>query len=149
MINYYIRQGEEKDAEDLMALIRELAEFEKAPEMVANTPEKLLEDWKEHKAFDFLVAEADTKVVGISLFYPRYSTWQGRCYYLEDLYVKPQYRGQGIGLALLNATAEEARIKGANRLDWQVLDWNEGAVRFYENQGAVLEKGWWNCKMKL
>lgn len=144
-----IRKGTHTDIPALMALIHELAHFEKAPEMVANTEEKLLEDWQAHKAFDFLVAETDGEVIGISLYYPRYSTWQGRCYYLEDLYVKPEHRGKGIGLDLLKATAEEARKAGAGRLDWQVLDWNEGAVRFYENQGAVVEKVWWNCKMKV
>lgn len=149
MIAYEIRKGHEKDIPALMQHIRELAEFEKAPHMVATDEARLQEDWQEHKAFDFLVAESDGAVVGISLYYPRYSTWQGRCYYLEDLYVKPDFRNTGIGLALLQATAEEARQAGAGRLDWQVLDWNSDAVRFYEKLGANIEKEWWNCKMKL
>lgn len=132
-----------------MALIHELAEFEKAPEQVRNTKEQLLEDWQEHRAFDFLVAEAEGQVIGISLYYPRYSTWNGRCYYLEDLYVKPEFRGQGVGLKLLRATAEEAKQAGAGRLDWQVLDWNTDAVRFYERIGAHIEREWWNCKWAL
>ncbi len=144
-----IRKGEEKDIAALMGLIRDLAEFEKAPHMVAADEESTLRDWKEHQAFDFLVAELDSEVVGISLYYPRYSTWQGRCYYLEDLFVKPDFRGQGIGLELLQATGEEARKAGAGRLDWQVLDWNEDAVRFYERIGANIEKEWWNCKLTL
>lgn len=149
MIAYEVRKGKDRDIPALMAHIRELAEFEKAPEQVVTSEEQLLEDWKEHKAFDFLVAESDGNVVGISLYYPRYSTWKGRCYYLEDLYVKPDFRNTGIGLALLKATAEEARANGAGRLDWQVLDWNSEAVRFYEKLGADIEKDWWNCKMKL
>lgn len=149
MSEYSIRKGEERDIPDLMGLIHELAEFEKAPEQVRMTESQLLADWKEHKAFDFLVAEVDGKVVGISLYYPRYSTWNGRCFYLEDLYVKPEFRGGGIGLALLKATGDEALKAGAGRLDWQVLDWNDGAVRFYENQGAHIEREWWNCKLKL
>lgn len=149
MTDFKVRPGEEKDIADLMALIKELAEFEKAPEMVINTKEDLLEDWQKHKSFNFLVAESNQNVIGISLYYPRYSTWQGRCYYLEDLYVKPEFRGSGIGLALLKATGEEAKKAGAHRLDWQVLDWNTGAVRFYEKEGAYVEKEWWNCKLPL
>ena len=149
MSKHIIRAGEERDILKLMELIMDLAIFEKAPEKVANSEEKLKEDWNEHKAFDFLVAELSGEVVGISLYYPRYSTWQGRCYYLEDLYVKPECRGRSIGLDLLRATAEEARKAGANRLDWQVLDWNSGAVRFYEKEGAYVEKEWWNCKLPL
>ena len=149
MIKYEIRKGETKDIPALMQHIRDLAEFEQAPEMVATDEEQLEKDWEKHSAFDFLVAEVDEEVVGISLFYPRYSTWQGRCYYLEDLYVKPDFRNIGIGLSLLDATAEEARKAGACRLDWQVLDWNSEAVRFYERKGAYIEKEWWNCKMKL
>lgn len=148
-MNYVIRAGEAKDISALMGLIHELAEFEKAPEKVVNDEERLLEDWQQHKAFDFLVAEVDDEVVGISLYYPRYSTWNGRCYYLEDLYVKPPFRSHGIGLALLKATAREARKAGAGRLDWQVLDWNADAVRFYERIGAFVEKEWWNCKWDL
>ncbi len=144
-----IRKGTEKDIPALMGLIHELAEFEKAPEEVETTEACLLEDWKEHRAFDFLVAELDGEVVGISLYYPRYSTWKGRCFYLEDLVVRPHLRGKGIGLALLKATADEARKAGAIRLDWQVLDWNEGAVRFYEKIGAHIEKEWWNCKWRI
>lgn len=142
-----IRPGNTDDIDDLMKLIRELAEFEKAPEMVDNNSEKLREDFVAHKAFDFLVAQVDGEVVGISLYYPRYSTWRGRCMYLEDLYVQPKYRGMGIGLKLLQATAEIAKRSGAVRLDWQVLDWNTPAVEFYEKQGAVVEKEWWNCKL--
>tara|TARA_R110002096_G_scaffold74101_2_gene175876 strand:- start:128617 stop:129075 length:459 start_codon:yes stop_codon:yes gene_type:complete len=149
MRDFLIRKGEEGDMASLMELIHELAVYEKAPEMVVNTQEKLLEDWKLHKAFDFIVAEMNGDVKGISLYYPRYSTWRGRCFYLEDLYVRPENRGQGLGLALLEETAKIAKSQGAIRLDWQVLDWNSPAVEFYENQGAMIEKEWWNCKMTL
>ena len=148
-MDYVIRKGEERDVSSLMALIKELAEFEKMPEHVKTTEAQLLEDWQKHKAFDFLVAETEKGVVGISLYYPRYSTWNGRCLYLEDLYVKSDLRGTGIGLALLNATAAEARKTGALRLDWQVLDWNADAVRFYERIGAHIERERWNCKWDL
>lgn len=141
-----IRKGTEQDLPALMQLIHDLAEFEKAPAEVVNTEEKLKEDFLQHKAFDFLVAEVEEEVVGISLYYPRYSTWKGRCFYLEDLYVKPEFRGKGIGKELLLASAEEAKKAGATRLDWQVLDWNTPASDFYKKMGADIETEWWNCK---
>ncbi len=147
--NYTIRLGRKEDLPAVMQLIQDLAEFEKAPEEVENNVQQLEQDWHRHGSFQFLVAVADEEVIGMSLYYPRYSTWKGRCYYLEDLYVKPAFRGLGIGLALIKATADEARKAGAIRLDWQVLDWNEGAVQFYENLGAKVEKEWWNCKWRL
>ena len=149
MSQYHIRPGEAKDIADLMRLINDLAEYERAAKEVKNTEAQLLEDWQKHKSFDFLVGEVAGKVVAISLYYPRYSTWNGRCFYLEDLYVMPEYRGIGLGLALIKATADEARKAGAGRLDWQVIDWNDPAVKFYEQLGANVEKEWWNCKWKL
>lgn len=146
MKNYLIRPGKATDIPALFRLIKELAEFEKAPHLVANSEAQLLEDFMEHFAFEFLVATVKDEVIGISLYYQRYSTWNGRCYYLEDLYVEPLFRGSGIGEALLRATAQEAKDAGATRLDWQVLDWNTEATRFYERVGAKVEKEWWNCK---
>ncbi len=144
-----IREGSREDIAVLMQMIRDLAQFEKSPEMVETDEAILLEDWDKHQAFKFLVAEWEGSIAGISLFYPRYSTWKGRCYYLEDLFVKPEFRNRGIGLALLEATAKEAKTSGAGRLDWQVLDWNVDAVRFYQRLGANIEKEWWNCRLKL
>lgn len=141
-----IRPGGGEDIPELMGLIRELAEFARSAHRVNNSEEQLFEDWCVHRAFDFLVAEVDGRVVGMSLFYPCYSSWSRRCYHLDDLYVMPAFRGRKIGTQLLEATAEFARSAGATRLDWQVLDWNADAVRFYEKIGAAIERGWWNCK---
>ncbi len=149
MNSFEIRPGTTADIPALLRLIKALAEFEKAPHLVENNEAMLREDFETHRSFEFLVAELKGEIVGISLYYPRYSTWQGRCYYLEDLYVEPEQRGKGIGLALLRATAAEAKKAGANRLDWQVLDWNTLAVEFYEGEGAYVEKEWWNCKLEL
>ena len=149
MSDVEIRDGGAEDIPALLGLIKELAVYEKAAEEVDNTEVQLLEDWQEHRSFDFLIARCEGEVVGMALFYPRYSTWKGRCYYLEDLYVQPRFRGMGIGLALLRATAEKARDAGASRLDWQVLDWNTPAVDFYRKIGAFIEKEWWNCKWQL
>lgn len=144
-----ISQGIARDIPELHRMIAELAVYERAPEEVTNTPGELLSDWQEHRAFDFLIAEIDNDVAGMALYYPRYSTWKGRCYYLEDLYVREAFRGQGAGMALLRAVAEVARKAGAKRLDWQVLDWNTPAVEFYESIGATIEKEWWNGKWWL
>lgn len=144
-----IRLGAEAEISDLMRLIKDLALYEKAPEQVSTTEEELLSDWQA-KRFEYLVMlHPENGIIGISLFYPRYSTWKGFCYYLEDLYVMPEYRGKGYGKLLLEATADKARAAGAKRLDWQVLDWNEPAVKFYESLGAHIEKEWWNCKWWL
>ncbi|MDZ7848502.1 MAG: GNAT family N-acetyltransferase [Owenweeksia sp.] len=125
MIAYEIRKGRETDIPALLAQIKQLAEFEKAAERVATNETRLLADWHEHHAFDFLVAVADDQVVGISLYYPRYSTWNGRCYYLEDLHVSPAYRGMGIWPCLAESHYGGGPQAGAGRLDWQVLDWND------------------------
>ena len=143
-----IRLGTAADMGALLALIKELAEYERAPEEVDNTEAQLLADWKA-AWFEFLVAELKGEVVGISLYYKRYSTWKGTCFYLEDLYVKAELRGQGIGLALLRETAKTAKAAGAIRLDWQVIDWNSPAVDFYKKLGANIETEWWNCKLDL
>ncbi len=143
-----IRLGTAEDMSALLALINELAEYERAADQVDNTEAQLLADW-EASWFEFLVAELAGEVVGISLYYKRYSTWKGTCFYLEDLYVKPELRGHGIGLALLKKTAEIAKSAGAGRLDWQVIDWNSPAVEFYKKLGANIETEWWNCKLDL
>ena len=138
-----------EDISDLLRLIKALADFEKAPQEVVTTEAELLEDW-ELGRFEYIVLKhPQGGVIGISLFYPRYSTWKGACYYLEDLIVVPEHRGKGYGKMLLEATADYARKAGAKRLDLQVLDWNEPAVRFYEKMGAGIETEWWNCKWWL
>ncbi len=144
-----IKAGGLAEIPDLLRLIADLAEFEKAPQEVITSEAELQSDWEQGR-FEYLVLEdPEQGIIGISLYYPRYSTWKGYCYYLEDLYVMPEYRGKGYGKRLLEATADKAREAGAKRLDWQVLDWNETAVRFYESIGADIEKEWWNCKWWL
>jgi GNAT superfamily N-acetyltransferase len=83
------------------------------------------------------------------LYYVSYSTWKGKCIYLEDLYVQEKYRGSGYGLQLFNAVKEVARLGGYKRLDWQVLDWNEPAIEFYKRQGALLDPEWVNGRLYL
>jgi GNAT superfamily N-acetyltransferase len=140
-----IRNAKPEDAPSVFLLIQELAEYERAPEQVINTPEQMLRDgFPETSWFGCLVAESDGKIVGMALWYLRYSTWKGVCMYLEDLYVQPEFRQQGTGKALFLRLKELAEHKQCRRLVWQVLDWNEPAIRFYEKLGSQFDTGWWN-----
>jgi len=145
-----IRKGTRDDVPQLFDLVTELALFEKAHHELVNTPEQMLIDgFGDNPLFGVIVAEDENKIVGMSLYYFRYSTWKGKRLYLEDLIVREAYRGQGIGKALLEATREEARQTACTGMMWQVLDWNEPAVQFYKQFGARIDAGWWNCHVDL
>lgn len=141
-MNLIIRQGSENDFPALLALIKELAEYEKAPEKVTNSVERMKQ---EQDCFNFFVAELDGEVVGIALYYIVYYTWVGKSLYLDDLYVNQEHRGKNIGTQLLNKVFEIARSEDCQRLRWQVLDWNTPAIQFYEKMGAELDGEWINC----
>lgn len=146
MIN--IRKGTKADLPAAMDLIHELAIYEKAPEQVNNTVERMEEDgFGEHPVFDFFVAEEEGEVRGMALFYFRYSTWKGKSLYLEDLIVREADRGKGMGKLLLDAIVMEAKALDCRQVNWQVLDWNEPAIRFYEKLGAELDGEWINCRL--
>jgi len=122
--------------------------YEKAENEVEVTLAELERDgFGPEKVFDFFVSELDGEVVGIALYYVKYSTWKGRCIYLEDLVVKESHRGKGLGAALFRAVALEAKQMHARRMEWQVLDWNEPALRFYQGYGAYLDDEWVNGKL--
>lgn len=142
-----IRPFTPQDAPDGWALIRELAIFERAPELHVVTPEELVEHFHQG-LFDALVAEKDNKIVGLSLYYWRYSTWKGKRLYLEDLIVKEAERGQGIGKALFDATLQKSLDENCSGLMWQVLDWNESAIVFYKKHQASLDGEWINCSLE-
>lgn len=139
-----IRTAAKADVAAIYAMIVALAVYEREPDAVAITQEQLREDgWGGHRAFDCFVAEDATgQVCGFALYHPTYSTWQGRSLYLEDLYVKPDHRGQGVGGALLARVAAEAVGQGCARLDWSVLTWNEPALAVYECLGALRMEEW-------
>lgn len=142
---FTLRKGRPDDVPQVFDLIRELAVFEKAPDQVTNTPDQLLRDgFGENPIFGLLVAETEEVLVGISLYYFRYSTWKGKRLYLEDLIVTESWRGKGIGEALLDATIDEARATQCTGLTWQVLDWNEPAINFYKKFGARFDAEWVN-----
>jgi GNAT superfamily N-acetyltransferase len=143
-----IRKANEGDCHAMISMIKILAEFENALKHVDLTEKMLLEDgFGTDPAYSCLVAETNTTVVGMALFYPRYSTWKGRFLYLEDLVVEEGSRGKGIGSALLNGVIEEARKQNSARLEWQVLDWNSSAIEFYKKYEATLDDEWINVRL--
>ncbi|MBC7408100.1 MAG: GNAT family N-acetyltransferase [Arcicella sp.] len=140
-----IRESVREDVPIMFELIKELALYEKAPEQVTNTIEQMyLDGFGENPIFGSIVSEVDEKIVGMALYYYRYSTWKGKRLYLEDLIVSEIMRGQGLGEKLLEATIEKARQSDCTGLMWQVLDWNEPAINFYKKFGARFESEWLN-----
>ncbi|HAK78839.1 MULTISPECIES: GNAT family N-acetyltransferase [Runella] len=143
-----IRKGTPEDVPQVFALVQELALYERAPEQVTNTPEMMLKDgFGPEPIFGLFVAEVDGQIVGISLYYYRYSTWKGKRLYLEDLIVTESMRGHGLGKMLLDTTVQEAKDTNCTGVMWQVLDWNEPSIKFYERYGARLDGEWINCHL--
>jgi len=145
-----IRSAVRSDIPQVMALIRELAEYEKAPEEVTLTQEQLLEDgFGKNPVYELIVAEEDHRIIGIALFFIRYSTWKGRMLFLEDLVVNESHRGQGIGHALFKEILSIAHERQYAGVCWQVLDWNELALQFYARYKADISTEWLNGKIML
>lgn len=143
-----IRKGEKSDLSAVLGLIKELAAFEKAPEEVTNTLEAMEENgFGETPVFGFHVAEDEGVIIGMALYYVKYSTWKGKGLFLDDLVVTEKHRGKGIGSRLFMAFIEEARSIDAKQVHWQVLDWNTPAIRLYEKWGASIDATWHDCKM--
>lgn len=139
-----IREARKGDEYAIMDLIHGLALYEKAPEQVVNTAEDLAIHLFEERICEAIVAEKENQVVGFALYYTNYSTWKGKCLYLEDFYVIPELRGEGIGSLLFDEVVKIARKRGVKRMDWQVLEWNEPALKFYQKKDAVLDSEWIN-----
>tara|TARA_B100000575_G_scaffold103313_1_gene82362 strand:+ start:5798 stop:6280 length:483 start_codon:yes stop_codon:yes gene_type:complete len=138
-----IRKAEINDMVSVLGLIKELAEFEKEPKSVSINVDDLINDgFCENPKFRCLVAEKRKKIVGMALFYRRYSTWKGKTLHLEDLIVKKNFRGQGIGKELYKKFIEIAQKEGVRRAEWVVLDWNVNAIKFYKNSGAKILSDW-------
>ncbi|MFZ0598244.1 MAG: GNAT family N-acetyltransferase [Flavobacterium sp.] len=138
-----IRKGNPEDMESVLGLIQELAIFEKEPEAVVITVDDLVRDgFGENPLFHVFVAEVEQEIVGIALYYYRYSTWKGKTIHLEDLIVKDKMRGTGLGSALYTAIMKQGKKDNVRRVEWNVLDWNTPAVKFYENSGAKILEEW-------
>ena len=143
MIN--LRVAKKEDCPRLLDLVHELAVFEKAPEEVTVTLDEFEEaGFGSRPVWKAFVVEADDFIVGFAIYYVRYSTWKGCRLYLEDLIVTESWRGKGIGKILFDRLIQEARELGFNGMTWQVLDWNEPAIKFYNKYEAAIEDGWLN-----
>lgn len=142
-MEYTIRKARIEDMEQVLNLVQELADFEKEPDAVEVTKDDLVKDgFGEQKMFQCFVAETEKGIVGIALVYPRYSTWKGPVIHLEDLIVSEKMRGTGLGTALLNQVVKYGVELGVKRISWEVLDWNEPAIDFYEKKGANVLRDW-------
>jgi GNAT superfamily N-acetyltransferase len=138
-----IRKGNPEDMESVLGLIQELAIFEKEPDAVVVTVDDLVRDgFGEKPLFHVFVAEVEKEIVGIALYYYRYSTWKGKTIHLEDLIVKDKMRGTGLGSALYAEIMKQGKRDNVRRVEWNVLDWNTPAVKFYENSGAKILEEW-------
>ncbi len=156
-----IRKGKPEDMSEVLALIQELAHFEKEPDAVLITVDDLIRDgFGETPLFHVFVAEVESnpspnnhrdeqvkQIVGIALYYYRYSTWKGKTIHLEDLIVKESMRGTGLGYALYSEIIKQAQKDKVRRIDWNVLDWNTPAIDFYEKTGAKVFKDWCVAQM--
>jgi GNAT superfamily N-acetyltransferase len=145
-----IRKATPADVPVVLALVKDLAAYEREPDAVVATEADFLRDgFGEAPAFHVLVAEEDAAVVGFALYFFSYSTWVGRrCLYLEDLFVQPAHRGKGAGVSLMRALAKEAVANECRRFVWQVLDWNAPAIAFYEGLGAKVLREWLTVRLE-
>ena len=142
-MSFTIRKGVENDMQSVHNLITELAVFEKEPEAVEITVNNLIEDgFSENPKFNIFVAEEENKIIGIALFYERYSTWKGKTIHLEDLIVTKSRQKIGAGKALYTAVLKYAFDNDFNRVAWEVIDWNKNAIEFYKSTGATYLNDW-------
>ncbi|MEI7595399.1 MAG: GNAT family N-acetyltransferase [Bacteroidota bacterium] len=143
-----IRKGLKADLHLVLDMIQELAAYEKAPQEVTVTLNDLEKDgFGENPLFEFFLAFDGDTVAGMAFYFFSYSTWKGKCIYLEDIVVKNEFRGKNIGRLLFEAVILKSKEYGANRMQWQVLDWNEPAIHFYQKFDAVLDNTWINGKL--
>jgi GNAT superfamily N-acetyltransferase len=138
-----IRKATEKDMPFVLELIQELAIFEKEPDAVVVTVDDLVRDgFLENPLFQCFVAEVENEIIGMALYYYRYSTWKGKTIHLEDLIVKESKRGTGAGFALYKEIIQQGKAENVRRIEWNVLDWNTPAIDFYEKSGAKVLGDW-------
>ena len=138
-----IRKATKNDMPSVLELIQELATFEKEPDAVVVTAEDLIRDgFSENPLFQCFVAEVNNEIIGMALYYHRYSTWKGKTIHLEDLIVKENKRGTGAGFALYKEIIKQGKAENVRRIEWNVLDWNTPAINFYEKSGAKVLDDW-------
>jgi GNAT superfamily N-acetyltransferase len=144
-MKFTIRKAEKKDVPEILRLIKELAEYEKASDEVKVTAEELERDgFGPEAVYKAFVADADGVILGMALYYIKYSTWKGKCVFLEDLVVSQQYRRYGVGAKLFDTVVKACKELGLRKMDWQILDWNEPAINFYKKYNTVFSDEWLN-----
>ena len=147
-MNALIRKAEKKDSLAILNLIKELALFEKESESVKLKLSDIENDGFGTKPlFECIVAEINERIIGMAIYYPRYSTWNGPTIHLEDLIVSEQYKGKGIGTQLYSNFIKMAFNSGVKRVEWNVLDWNSPAINFYKKSGAKVLDDWRSVQM--
>jgi GNAT superfamily N-acetyltransferase len=149
MIEITIREMTPEHAPAVQGLIRELADFERCPNEVKTSDKDLISNLLDGIFKGKVALLPNQELIGMALYFPYYSTWNGRTLYLEDFYVKPAWRSQGVGQQLFEAFLQAARDMDAKMVKWQVLDWNEGAKKFYGRYGAKFFPGWENSTIRL
>ncbi len=143
-----VRDAQREDVPFIMQLITELAIYEKSEHEVETTIASMLEDgFGERPCYKAMVAELHSEIVGIAVYFYSYSTWKGRSLYLDDLVVSEKVRRMGVGHQLFGALVKKAASEGVGKMHWQVLDWNEPAIHFYEKWKATLQDGWLNVSL--
>ena len=143
-----IRPGTPDDLPQALDLIKELAVYEREPNAVETAVKDMIRDgFGERPVFEFFVAEEGEVIIGLALYYYSYSTWKGRCLYLEDLIVTQSHRGRGVGRGLFDKVLEKAKEEDVRRVVWQVLDWNTPAIEFYKSLGAAMLSEWITCRL--
>jgi ribosomal protein S18 acetylase RimI-like enzyme len=148
-MKFNIRFATQSDMPKVLELIKELAVFEKEPDAVIVTEKDLIEHgFGKNPLFTCFVAEKEQEIVAIALIYFRFSTWKGKTVHLEDLIVKQEFRGQGLGTLLLDEVIKYGYSQGVQRICWEVLDWNTSAINFYEKQGAKILKDWYLAQLE-
>ncbi|MCX6200188.1 MAG: GNAT family N-acetyltransferase [Bacteroidetes bacterium] len=149
-MNFVLRKAEARDVSGMFRLVKELAEFERAPHEVINTEEVLLRDgFEENSVYRAFVAveESSKEIVGMALYYTAYSTWKGKLLFLDDLVVTERCRRFGLGRKLINEFLKASKEEGVNQIRWQVLDWNTPAIGFYKTLGVEMDEEWITVKM--
>ena len=142
-----IREASLGDEQSIYDLVKALAVYEKAPNEVINSPSQIAKDLFEDKICYAYVAEKNNSIIAFALYYVSYSTWKGKSLYLEDLFVLPEYRKDGVGGLLFDEVVATAKRWKVKRMDWQILDWNEPALNFYKKKNAHLDSGWVNGRL--
>jgi len=145
-MNIEIRKVDESDFEQIVELFKEFAEFEKTPEKMYNSVERMK---AEKEFFNCFVAVCNGGIIGYVSWFICYYTWTGKAMYMDDLYVQPAFRGKGIGKQLLNKVLTLAKETGCHKMHWQVSSWNKSTIGFYKSLGAVIDKTEQNCDLIL